>query len=302
MDVVLIGLGHMGLAYVERLTEMGHRVFGHDVSAEAMAALTNLGGVPLRSLDEVGNYAAPVLFSLPDARIVEQVTEDLIHLWGQKKLVPGVVDLSTTGPEGAKRLARLLESIHIPYAEAPVSGGVEGARRGTLLLMASGSPTLLSAVSPIMRHLGTVVRMGDAPGLGQTMKVLNNLLSATNMAITSEALAAGAASGLNTAQMLEVFNMGSGRNSATMDKFGKYVLSGSFDQGFALPLMVKDVGLAQECLHAVGLPAWVSAAVMETWLAGARLLPESADFTEIARLHASYLFDGARTSRSIYEG
>jgi 3-hydroxyisobutyrate dehydrogenase-like beta-hydroxyacid dehydrogenase len=143
--------------------------------------------------------------------------------------------------------------------------------------------------------------MGDAPGLGQTMKVLNNLLSATNLAITSEAMAAGAASGLDPAQMLEVFNAGSGKNAATMDKFGKYVLSGSFDQGFAVSLMAKDVGLAQEFLHAVGLPAWVSAAVMETWLAAARLLPDGADFTEIARMHASYLFAGACTSRSIYE-
>jgi 3-hydroxyisobutyrate dehydrogenase-like beta-hydroxyacid dehydrogenase len=158
--------------------------------------------------------------------------------------------------------------------------------------MASGSPALLETVAPIMQHLGTVVRMGDAPGLGQTMKVLNNLLSATNLAITSEAMAAGAASGLDPAQMLEVFNAGSGKNAATMD---------SFDQGFAVSLMAKDVGLAQEFLHAVGLPAWVSAAVMETWLAAARLLPDGADFTEIARMHASYLFAGACTSRSIYE-
>lgn len=300
MEVVLIGLGHMGLAYAERLTDMGHRVIGYDISPEAMAALVALDAVPVSSFDEVADHAVPVLLSLPDAGTVEKIGEDLIAVLGGKT-IPGVIDLSTTGPLGAKRLAHVLESGGIPYAEAPVTGGVSGARQGTLTLMASGSPVLLETAAPVMRHLGTVVRLGDAPGLGQTMKVLNNLLSATNLAITSEAIAAGAASGLDPAQMLDVFNSGSGKNSATMDKFGKYVLSGRFDQGFVVSLMAKDVSLAQEFLHAVGLPAWVSAAVMETWLAASRLLPASADFTEVARVHASYLFDGARTSRYIYE-
>ncbi len=299
MDVAIIGLGHMGLAYVERLTETGHRVVGYDVSAQAMAALVELGGVPVSTLEGVTQCAAPVLLSLPDPHIVEQVVKDLLAAMGKKPL-PGVVDLSTTGPVHAKRLARLLEAENVPYAEAPVSGGVAGARSGTLTLMAAGSPTLLDTVTPLLRHLGTPVRMGDSPGLGQTMKVLNNLLSATNLVITSEAIAAGTASGLDPAQMLAVFNTGSGKNSATMDKFGKYILSGRFDQGFSLPLMTKDVSLALECLHAVGLPAWVSAAVLETWIAAMRLLPESADFTEIARLHASYLFVDATTSSEIY--
>jgi 3-hydroxyisobutyrate dehydrogenase-like beta-hydroxyacid dehydrogenase len=132
------------------------------------------------------------------------------------------------------------------------------------------------------------------------MKVLNNLLSATNLAIASEAVAAGAALGLDPAQMIQVFNSGSGKNSATLDKYDKYVLSGAFNQGFALPLMAKDVSLAQDLLHELGLPGWVSAAVMETWLAAARLLSENADFTEMPRLHASFVFPNAVNTHSIY--
>jgi len=300
MEIVLVGLGRMGLAYVERLTGQGHRIHGYDVSPDAMQDLLSMGGHPLPSLRNIGDHHAPVLLSLPDASTVERVVADILtHV--DAASVTGLIDLSTTGPLGAHRVAATVTDSGLRYAEAPVTGGVAGARNGKLTLMASGDPSLLDAVEPILQCLGSVVRLGDRPGLGQTMKVLNNLLSATNLAITSEALAAGAASGLNPAQMLSVFNAGSGKNAATLDKFPQYVLSGTFDQGFAASLMTKDVRLAQELLHAVALPAWVSAAVVETWLAACRHLPEDADFTEIARLHASYVFSSAWTSRSIYE-
>jgi 3-hydroxyisobutyrate dehydrogenase-like beta-hydroxyacid dehydrogenase len=300
MELVLIGLGRMGLAYVERLNGQGHRVHGYDVSPEAMQALLSVGGNPIPSLRSIRDLRAPVLLSLPDASIVDHVVADILRDVGGPSF-PGIIDLSTSGPLGAQKVAATVTNSGLGYAEAPVTGGVAGARGGTLTLMASGDPTLLDAVDPILRCLGTVVRLGDRPGLGQTMKVLNNLLSATNLAITSEVLAAGAASGLDPTQMIEVFNAGSGKNAATLDKFPKYVLSGTFDQGFAASLMAKDVRLAQELLHAVAVPAWVSAAVMETWLAASRQLPQHADFTEIARLHASYVSNSAWTSSSIYE-
>lgn len=290
----------MGLAYVERLSSAGHEVLGYDVSPQAMSALDDAGGKKLGSLRELVVHSVPVFLSLPDAGVVEHVVADILDGLGDGTL-PGIVDLSTSGPVGAEKIARTLSGKGLRYAEAPVTGGVSGARNGTLTLMTAGDRALVDEVEPVLRSLGTVVRVGDKPGLGQTMKVLNNLLSATNLVITSEALAAGAASGLDPAQMLEVFNAGSARNAATADKFPKYVLSGTFDQGFAAALMAKDVRLAQEFLHAVGMPAWVAAAVVETWVAACRQLPNDADFTEIARVHASYVFPGADTSDSIYQ-
>lgn len=299
MDVVVVGLGNMGMAFVERLFGLEHRVYGYDVSTDAMSQASARGAVPLQNLNESLTVRAPVLLSLPKASVVETVVADLV---AQADVVdiPGIVDLSTTGPVGARRVAALLAEKRVPYAEAPVTGGVSGARDGRLTLMASGSPELLETCSPLLRALGNVVHLGEGPGLGQTMKVLNNLLSATNLAITSEAVAAGAAIGLDPAQMIEVFNSGSGKNSATLDKFNQYVLSGTFNQGFALPLMAKDVSLAQELLHELALPAWVSAAVLETWLAASRILDGNADFTEMPKLHASFLFPDGINSNAIY--
>jgi 3-hydroxyisobutyrate dehydrogenase-like beta-hydroxyacid dehydrogenase len=298
VKVSILGLGRMGLAYGERLISKGHEVVGYDISPPAMSAFAQLGGRAAGSTQELVGVPGLLLVSLPDAATVLPVVRDLLD---HAQALPGLIDLSTTGPQGAVALAGLLAEASAPYAEAPVSGGVSGALSGRLTLMAAGSPELLTYAEPVLGALGNVVRLGDRPGQGQAMKVLNNLLSATSLAVTSEALAAGVAVGLDPAQMLEVFNGGSGKNAATLDKFPKYVLPGTFDQGFAATLMSKDVRLAQELFHQAGIPAWVAAAVVETWVAACSRLEPGADFTEIARVHASYLSPEAWTSSTIYE-
>jgi 3-hydroxyisobutyrate dehydrogenase len=299
MDVALIGLGRMGLAYVERLVSTGHDVLGYDISSNAMDALPGVRG-RRSSIDEIAASGRVVLVSLPDATAVLSAAHELLSASADGGIA-GFVDLSTSGPAGATAVAATLEAAGVAYAEAPVTGGVSGARLGSLTLMAAGDPQLLDLSEPVLGALGTVVRMGGTPGQGQTMKVLNNLLSAASLAITSEAMAAGTAAGLDPTQMLDVFNSGSGKNSATLDKFPKYVLSGTFDQGFAAALMSKDVRLAQDLFHQAGIPAWVAAAVVETWVGACAQLEKNADFTEIARVHASYVFENAWTATSIYE-
>jgi 3-hydroxyisobutyrate dehydrogenase len=299
MDVALIGLGRMGMAYVERLTSLGHDVVGYDISTDAMEMLAQFGG-RASSIEQIAVSGRIVLVSLPNAHVVTVAAQQLLAA-STAGAIPGFIDLSTTGPAGATALAGLLSAHGVPYAEAPVTGGVSGARTGSLTLMAAGDAQLLDLTEPVLCALGGVVRMGSVAGQGQTMKVLNNLLSATSLAVTSEAMAAGAAVGLVPEQMLEVFNGGSGKNAATMDKFPKYVLPGTFDQGFAASLMAKDVRLAQELFHEAGIPAWVAAAVVETWIGACTRLDDDADFTEIARLHASYVNERAWTSTSIYE-
>jgi 3-hydroxyisobutyrate dehydrogenase len=299
MKVSILGLGRMGLAYGQRLIDTGHEVLGYDISSRTVSALVELGGRGADSIQELVADPSLLLLSLPDAATVLPVVRDLLD---HTQALPGLIDLSTTGPQGATAVAGLLAEANVPYAEAPVSGGVSGAMSGRLTLMASGSPELLTHAEPVLAALGTVVRLGDRPGQGQAMKVLNNLLSATSLAVTSEAMAAGVAIGLDPALMLKVFNGGSGKNAATLDKFPKYVLPGTFDQGFAATLMSKDVRLAQQLFHQAGIPAWVAAAVVETWVAACSRLEPGADFTEIARVHASYLSQDAWTSSTIYEG
>ncbi len=145
--------------------------------------------------------------------------------------------------------------------DSPVSGGVRGAEKGTLAVMVSGPRADIAAVEPALAVIGKVFVLGERPGLGQTMKLVNNVLSATAMAATSEAMVTGVKAGLDPRLMLEVINAGTGRNTATEDKFTKAILPGTFDLGFAAALMLKDIKLFLAERQALGVPTDVIEAV-----------------------------------------
>ena len=155
------------------------------------------------------------------------------------------VDLSTTGAPDAEEVAAVLAARGVDYLDAPVSGGVAGARARTLTVMASGDEAvLLARVRPLLETFAaTVFHVGPAPGQGQLAKLLNNLLSATALAITSEAMTFGVRAGLEPATLLEVFNASSGRNTATSRQVPEAGADPGFASGFRLELMAKDVEL-----------------------------------------------------------
>ena len=155
--------------------------------------------------------------------------------------------------------------------------------KGTLAVMASCPPALFQTLKPMLEVLGKVFYLGEKPGLGQTMKLCNNLLSATALAITSEAMVMGVKAGLDPRTMLDVINAGSGRNSASQDKFPKAILPRTFDFGFTNELMYKDVKLFLQEAEALGIPMWVASAVGQLWsLANSQIGPQ-ADFTTIVQ-------------------
>jgi 3-hydroxyisobutyrate dehydrogenase-like beta-hydroxyacid dehydrogenase len=171
------------------------------------------------------------------------------------------VDLSTTGAVMAERIFETLRARNIVQIDSPVSGGVRGAEQGTLAVMVSGPSAEIAAVEPVLGVIGKLFVVGERPGLGQTMKLVNNVLSAAAMAATSEALVTGVKAGLDPQQMLDVINSGTGRNTATEDKFTKAVLPGTFDLGFAAALMLKDVKLFLAERQTLGVPTDVIEAV-----------------------------------------
>jgi 3-hydroxyisobutyrate dehydrogenase-like beta-hydroxyacid dehydrogenase len=167
--------------------------------------------------------------------------------------------------------------------DAPVSGGVAGAKKGTLAVMAAGSHDLVRRVEPVLAVFGRVFEVGERPGLGQVMKLANNLMSATAMAIASEAIVMGVKAGLDPRTMVDVINAGSGRNSATQDKFPNSVIPRSFDFGFATGLMVKDVKLALDEAEAQEVPMWVGSAVRQLWQFASQSLGPGSDITELVK-------------------
>src|ERR671931_380329 len=195
------------------------------------------------------------------------------------------VDLSTTGPVAAAEVAQALAESGIACLDAPVSGGVAGAQAGSLTIMAAGERGVFDRARPLLEALGrNVVHVGAEPGQGQLAKVLNNLLSATAIAITAEAVALGVRGGLSARTLLDVLNSSSGRNTASADKFPTQVLPRTFDAGFRMELMNKDVQLCLAEAQRQGVPMVLGGAVGQLWALAAATSREAADCTEIVRL------------------
>jgi 3-hydroxyisobutyrate dehydrogenase len=226
--------------------------------------------------------AAAVLLSLPSSDAVE----DVLLAGGLADAVPPgtvVADLGSSRPSSTRTLAQRLAARQVAYVDAPVSGGVVGAETGALTIMVGGPGWALDRLRPVLGTLGSrVLHVGDA-GAGHALKALNNLLSATHLLATSEAMRIGEASGLDAETMLAVFNTSSGRSGSTDLKWPKYVLPGTFDAGFTARLMVKDMRIAMELAADTGRPARLGEAAVRLWDEAARSLPEGADHTEIVR-------------------
>jgi 3-hydroxyisobutyrate dehydrogenase-like beta-hydroxyacid dehydrogenase len=278
--VGFIGLGRMGLPMATHLAEAGYQLTVHDAQRESCAPLEAKGARYAASPAAVGSAVDTVLLSLPTPPIVRDVA--LAVASGGK--VKTLIDLSTTGATMAREIAAALAPKGITAVDSPVSGGVAGAVKATLAVMVACPKALFADLEPMLRHIGRVFFIGERPGMGQTMKLCNNLLSATAVAASSEAIVFGVKAGLDPATMVEVINAGSGRNTATQDKFPKSILPRTFDFGFAMGLMYKDVKLCLEEAEAAGAQMWVSSAVRELWrLANDEIGPER-DFTEIIKV------------------
>ena len=271
-----VGLGAMGAPISEAIAAGGHALTVHDRDARALEAAVAAGAV--------ADAAEVVFVSLPTPDVVREVAcgDDGLAGGGAMRTY---VDLSTTGAAVAAEVAANLGSRGVDVLDAPVSGGVAGARARTLAVIAAGEPHVFERIRPLLELFGgNVFHVGEAPGQGQTAKLLNNLLSATATTITSEAVSMGVAAGLDPATLLEVFNAGTGRNMATAQKFPAHVLTRRFDSGFRLELMAKDLELCMAEARGRQIPMVLGGLVQQIWTLARTESASDADHTEIVRL------------------
>lgn len=277
-----IGVGRMGGLMAGRLLDAGHSLTIFDTNAAAVAALAERGAKPVNSPAGVGEAAEIVFASLPTPAIVQNVA------LGESGLIRGgkvktFIDVSTTGPRVAAAVAKGLAEKNIIAVDAPVSGGLAGARNGTLAVMVSCPRAVYDGLEPILKNFGKLFFIGEKAGMAQTMKLANNLLAAAALAITSEAMVMGAKAGLDAKTMIDVINVSSGRNSATQDKFPRSVLPRTFDFGFATGLSYKDVSLCLDEAEALGVPMVVGSAVRQLLAVTNALYGPDSDFTSICK-------------------
>ncbi|SEP66568.1 2-hydroxy-3-oxopropionate reductase [Pseudomonas sp. NFACC02] len=277
-----IGVGVMGRPMARRLLQHGHSLVIYDKDQSALDELAALGAQVASSVREVADSAEVIFTSLPSPAIFKAVAMGADGLI-EGRAVRVLVDLSTVGSRATQEVASALASKGIETVDAPVSGGAAGAKNGTLALMIAGKPDVVERVRALFDVFGKVFIVGEQPGQGQLLKLLNNMLSTTAFAITSEAFVAGVKGGLDPDVMMAVINAGSGKNGATLDKFPKHVLPGTFDFGFPMSSVCKDVGLAVEECQALGVPMWLGNAARQLWNVAAQQDGGDRDLTDLVR-------------------
>jgi len=271
------GLGQMGGPMAANIAAAGLSPVVYDKAGTEERAPA--GSLAANSFEDLVQRCDTLFLSLPDGTYCLDAARQLVRCPGRRTSV--VFDLSTIGPPAAREVDAVLGGAGIIYIDAPVSGGAAGAKAGTITVMCAG-PTgefdrhreILGSFSKNQFHVG------ESPGQGQALKVLNNFLSATAMAATSEAVLFGLSQGLDMKTLLDVVNVSTGQNSATLDKFPNRILPGTFDAGFKTALLAKDVRLYLENAKAAGTPDRIGSVVSETWDDCDAKLPGS-DFTRV---------------------
>ena len=283
-DYGFIGVGRMGAHMARRLLKAGHSLTVFDTSRDALREMEQAGAQVAASALAVADATETAFLSLPTPDIVQKVCAGLVDT----KRLKVVADCSTTGPQVARMAQAELAQRGIVYMDVPVSGGMAGARDGTLAVMVSGQRGVFEKLESVLKNFGKVFFVGEGAGQAQVMKLANNLLAAAVIVLSSEAIAMGVKAGLNPRQMCDIINAGSGRNSATQDKFPRSVLPGTFDFGFATGLSYKDVRLCLQEADAQGVPMIAGAAVFQMLGVTKARFGADSDFTSIARVYEEW--------------
>jgi 3-hydroxyisobutyrate dehydrogenase-like beta-hydroxyacid dehydrogenase len=275
MDIGFIGLGNMGFPIARRLVEAGREVVAFDTRPEVVGRLVAAGAHAASSVKEVADSAETVMASLPSPEASRDVATNV----NDGSRVRRFVDFSTVGRQTAIEIHDLLATNGIAAIDSPVSGGVGGAEKGTLAVMVSAPRGDFDLLAPVYETIGRAFYLGDKPGSAQTMKLVNNMMAATGLIATCEAVAMGVKAGLDAAAMIDVLNAGSGATNASRDKFPRSILPRTFDFGFATGLMVKDVRLYAQEAKALGVSMEVADAVARVWEVVIDELGPDSDFT-----------------------
>ncbi|MFC6486510.1 NAD(P)-dependent oxidoreductase [Nitratireductor sp. GCM10026969] len=278
-----IGLGNMGAPMAQNILRAGFPLVVHDARESAVESFVKQGAGSAASPSELASTVETIFLSLPTPPIVEAVALGENGIASGSK-VKRVVDLSTTGPYMAASLAERLKERGVRWIDSPISGGVAGAKAGSVAVMFSGQREDFTDLTSVLEAIGKPFYVSDKPGLAQTMKLVNNMLSAAAMVLSSEAIVMGAKAGLDPKIMVDVINAGSGRNTATMQKFPNSILPRTFDYGFATGLMHKDVQLFMQEAERMGLSLEACRTVLDAWQKAVDTLGPDSDFTRIVTL------------------
>ena len=260
MELGFIGLGRMGSEISAHLIRAGHEVTAYDVREEATLEAERIGARTGRSPADVASRSEVIFTSLPHPNISREV------ILGEEGILAGARDgallaeTSTVSPSLIKELAPQVRAQGAELMDAAVSGGVQGAKAGTLTLMVGGSEAGFERLKPLLEHFGKNVFHCGASGMGMLFKVVNNMLSHVNLAALTEAMALGVAAGADPDLLCDVIAVSSGRSRQVEDRLRKHILPGEFTPGMTTDLATKDSDLCLELARELRVPTFIASA------------------------------------------
>ena len=281
LTIGFLGVGAIGRPIADRMLRVTPLVIC-DVSEAARAPFEGRAML-VRTASQLGSAADIVFACLPSLQSYRDAilgAEGLIN--GSR--VSQVIHIGTTGPKLVVEMLAALKLKQIELLDAPVTGGTPRARAGELMVMVSGSRAAFEGVKTLIHaYASAIVYLGERPGMAQTMKLINNLLSAANLAIASEMLVLGVKAGLDPRQMLEVLNGGTGQNSATLTKLPDHVLPRTFDYGGRLEIVHKDLAMLVHEAGQLAVAAPLAAMIETTYRDAIAQEGSESDMTTIIR-------------------
>jgi 3-hydroxyisobutyrate dehydrogenase len=283
-----IGIGSMGHRMTRHLVAAGHTLVVADAASTQRAPE---GARIAKSNAEVAALAETIILSLPDGTVSEAVAREIAA--AEPRKVRTVIDTSTIGIKAAEAVAAILSKAGIAFVDAPVSGGTAGADRATLAIMLACPQETYERLKPLMSLMGKPFYVGPKAGQGQAVKLLNNFLSATALAASSEAIAFGTRQGIDMKTILDIVNASTGRNTATEDKFPRRIINEAYDAGFTAKLQLKDIRLYLENAREAGISDEIAGTVVDVWTG----LEKSSPGADITIMYP-YTRDGRNKSKA----
>lgn len=249
MELGFVGVGNMGKPMATNLLKANHQLAIYDINPKPLEELTKIGAIVKGKPSEIPPLAEVVFLSLPGHTVAEEVmlgNDGVITTLRKGQIV---VDTTTSLPSVSRKIAEKVRAVGADFLDASVSGGPDGATAQTLTFMVGGEANVLEKVRGLLETLGKKIFYIGPHGLGNTMKLVNNLIAITNTACFIEGMVLGTKAGINPTTLFEVLSSCSG-NSYVLQKKAPRILNGNFKPMFSLDLEYKDLylgtALAQE--------------------------------------------------------
>jgi 3-hydroxyisobutyrate dehydrogenase-like beta-hydroxyacid dehydrogenase len=263
--VGFIGLGAMGIPMSQRLLEAGYPLAVYDVRKEAIEAIVKKGAQGASSPKEVAEKCRKVITIVPNSDAVEQVVFGAGGLLEGMKAGDVLMEMTSAYPPSTLKVSQALAGKGVNMIDAPVSGGVVGAVAGTLSVMVGGDEKIFESCRPILSVMGKNLFYIGGIGFGHALKAINNFLSATTLAATSEAIILASKMGISPQRAVEVLAVSTGRSYSTELKIPKFVLPRTFNSGFTLELMHKDLNTVTRMAREYKVPMLLANLVQELY-------------------------------------